>query len=120
MMPPAGVQELTFAERIGMLRATKMHTEEKWRVLGSMDMDDLPVILPPPESRKVIRIISGSGLSMPDAVFSGFSPRSNHPSGGIFGARACGENIRALMEMHPPYVDPVSSLAGAYMAHFIS
>jgi formate C-acetyltransferase len=85
-----------------------------------MDMDDLPVILPPPESRKVVRIISGSGLSMPDAVFTGFSPRSNHPSGGIFGARACGENIRALMEMHPPYVDPVSSLAGAYMAHFIS
>jgi formate C-acetyltransferase len=53
-------------------------------------------------------------------VFTHFSPRSNHPSGGIFGARACGENIRALMEMHPPYVDPVSSLAGAYMAHFIS
>ena len=120
-MRETAVQELTFAERIAMLRATKMrHTEEKWRVLGSMDMDDLPVILPPPESRKVIRIISGSGLSMPDAVFSGFSPRSNHPSGGIFGARACGENMRALMEMHPPYVDPVSSLAGAYMAHFMS
>lgn len=120
-MPHAAVQELTFAERIAMLRATKMrHTEEKWRVLGSMDMDDLPVILPPPESRKVVRIISGSGLSMPDAMFSGFSPRSNHPSGGIFGARACGENIRRLMEMHPPYVDPVSSLAGAYMAHFLS
>jgi formate C-acetyltransferase len=121
MMPHTEAQELTFAERIAMLRATKMrHTEEKWRVLGSMDMDDLPVILPPPESRKVVRIISGSGLSMPDAVFTHFSPRSNHPSGGIFGARACGENIRALMEMHPPYVDPVSSLAGAYMAHFIS
>ena len=121
MTPHTEAQELTFAERIAMLRATKMrHTEEKWRVLGAMDMDDLPVILPPPESRKVVRIISGSGLSMPDAVFSDFSPRSNHPSGGIFGARACGENIRALMEMHPPYVDPVSSLAGAYMAHFIS
>jgi formate C-acetyltransferase len=121
MMPNTAMQELTFAERISMLRATKMrHTEEKWRVLGSMDMDDLPVILPPPESRKVVRIISGSGLSMPDALFSGFSPRSNHRSGGIFGARACGENIRALMETHPPYVDPVSSLAGAYMAHFIS
>jgi pyruvate-formate lyase len=121
MMPPAEVQELTFTERIAMLRAAKMrHTEEKWRVLGSIDMDDLPVILPPAESRKVVRIISGSGLSMPDAVFSNFSPRSNHPSGGIFGARACGESMRALMEMHPPYIDPVSSLAGAYMAHFIS
>jgi hypothetical protein len=75
MMPPAEVQELTFTERIAMLRAAKMrHTEEKWRVLGSIDMDDLPVILPPAESRKVVRIISGSGLSMPDAVFSNFSP----------------------------------------------
>jgi pyruvate-formate lyase len=121
MMPDTTVRELTFAERIAMLRATKMrHTEEKWRVLGPIDMDDLPVILPPPESRKVVRVISGSGLSMPDAVFRDFSPKCNHPSGGIFGARACGENIRALMEMHPPYVDPVSSLAGAYMAHFIS
>jgi pyruvate-formate lyase len=121
MTPNTTIEELTFAERISMLRATKMrHTKEKWRVLGAMDMDDLPVILPPPESRKVVRIISGSGLSMPDAIFSGFSPMSNHPSGGIFGARACGKNIRALMEMHPPYVDPVSSLAGAYMAHFIS
>ena len=120
-MPHAAVKELTFAERIAMLRATKMrHTEEKWRVLGSMDMDDLPVILPPPEMRKVVRIISGSGLSMPDALLTTFSPKSNHPSGGIFGARACGENLRALMEVHPTYVDPVSSLAGAYMAHFIS
>ncbi len=114
-------RELTFTERIAMLRATKMrHTEEKWRVLGSMDMDDLPVILPPPESRKVVRIVSGSGLLMTDALFSGFTPKSNHPSGGIFGARACGENIRSLMELHPTYVDPVSSLAGAYIAHFIS
>ncbi len=113
--------DLTYAERINLLRETKMrHTAEKQRVLGSMDMDDLPVILPPPSMRKVVRIISGSGLSMPDALFSTFTPKSNHPSGGVFGARACGENIRALMEMHPPYVDPVSSLAGAYMAHFIS
>jgi formate C-acetyltransferase len=117
----AAAPDLTFAERIDMLRATKMrHTEEKWRVLGPMDMDDLPVILPPPGVRKVVRVISGSGLSIPDAVFSTFVPRSNHPSGGIFGARACGENFRALMDIHPTYVDPVSSLAGAYMAHFIS
>ena len=120
-MPGTAAGELTFTERIAMLRDTKMrHTREKWRVLGSIDMDDLPVILPPPESRKVVRIVSGSGLSMPDAVFSGFVPMSNHPSGGIFGARACGENFRALMDMHPPYIDPVSSLAGAYMSHFIS
>jgi formate C-acetyltransferase len=115
------VKELTYQERIEELRATKMrHTEEKWRVLGSIDMDDLPIMLPPPESRKIIRIISGSGLSMPDALFKDFLPKSNHPSGGIFGARACGENFRALMEMHPPYINPISSLAGGFMAHFLS
>jgi len=114
-------RELTYRERIEMLRATKMrHTEEKWHALGSMDMDDLPIMLPPPESRKIIRIVSGSGLSMTDAMFKEFIPRSTHPSGGIFGARACGENIRALMDVHPPYVDPLSSLAGGYMAHFLS
>ena len=48
MMTDTTARELTFAERIAMLRATKMrHTEEKWRVLGPIDMDDLPVILPP-------------------------------------------------------------------------
>ena len=114
-------RELTYQERIEMLRATKMrHTEEKWRVLGSFDMDDLPVMLPPPESRKVVRVVSGSGLLMVDALFKEFVPRSNHPSGGIFGARACGENFRALLDLHPPYVDPASSLAGGYMAHFLA
>ena len=112
---------LTFTERIDMLRATKMrHTEEKWRELGSFDMDDLPIILPPLESRKVVRVVSGSGLLMVDALFKEFTPKSNHPSGGIFGARACGENFRRLMDIHPPYVDPVSSLAGGYMAHFLA
>jgi formate C-acetyltransferase len=120
-MTLVAANELTFRERIEMLRATKMrHTEEKWRVIGSMDMDDLPIMLPPPESRKIIRIVSGSGLSMTDAVLTDFVPESNHPSGGIFGARACGENFRKLLEIHPPYVDPVSSLAGGYVAHFLS
>ncbi len=113
--------DLTYQERIEILRATKMrHTEEKWRVIGSMDMDDLPILVPPPESRKVVRIVSGSGITTTDAILTTFVPESNHPSGGIFGARACGENLRRLMELHPPYVDPVSSLAGAYYAHFLS
>jgi formate C-acetyltransferase len=120
-MAQTEAHELTYRERIGLLRETKMrHTEEKWRALGSMDMDDLPIMLPPPESRKVIRIVSGSGLTMTDALLTTFVPRSNHPSGGIFGARACGENFRRLLEVHPPYVDPVSSLAGGYYAHFLS
>jgi pyruvate-formate lyase len=120
-MEVAATKELTFRERIDMLRATKMrHTEEKWHVIGSMDMDDLPILVPPPESRKVVRIVSGSGISTTDALLTTFVPKSNHPSGGMFGARACGENLRRLMEVHPPYIDPISSLAGAYYAHYLS
>ena len=115
------MKDLTCQERIDLLRATKMrHTEEKWREIGSMDMDDLPIMLPPPDMRKVVRIVSGSGIVISDTVFKNFIPRSNHPSGGFFGARACGENFRALLEMHPPYVDPLSSLAGGYMANFMA
>jgi formate C-acetyltransferase len=113
------VAPLTYQDRIDRLRATKMrHTQEKWRELGSSDMDDLPVLLPPVESRKMTRVVSGSGVLILDALFKDFVAKSNHPSGGIFGARACGENFRMLIDLHPPYVDPVSSLAGAYMAHF--
>jgi formate C-acetyltransferase len=114
-------KELTYQDRIEMLRATKMqHTEEKWRELGSFDMDDLPILLPPPASRKVVSVVSGSGLLMVDALFKEFVPKANHASGGIFGARACGENFRGLLDLHPPYIDPVSSLTGAYMAHFLA
>jgi pyruvate-formate lyase len=120
-MQPTALQKLTYHERLENLRATKMrHTEEKWQVLGSFDMDDLPIMLPPVASRKVVRVVSGSGLLMVDALFKDFVPKSNHPSGGIFGARACGENFRALLDLHPPYVDPMSSLAGGYMAHFLA
>jgi formate C-acetyltransferase len=113
------VPQLTYQDRIDRLRATKLrHTQEKLRELGSSDMDDLPVILPPAESRKMARVVNGSGVLILDALFKDYVPKSNHPSGGIFGARACGENIRALLDLHPPYVDPLSSLAGAYMSHF--
>ncbi len=113
--------ELTYNERIDQLRKTKMrHTEEKWKALGHMDMDDHGLVLPPPESRKIVTVTSGSGFTMTDALFTDFVPRSNHPSGGFFGARANGENFRALLEMHPTCIDPVSSLAGGYMTNFLS
>jgi pyruvate-formate lyase len=118
MFAPA---EYTYNERIDLLRKTKMrHTEEKWQALGHMDMDDHGQILPPAESRKVITVTSGSGFTMTDALFKDFIPKSNHPSGGFFGARANGENFRALLEMHPVHIDPVSSLAGGYMVNFLS
>jgi formate C-acetyltransferase len=120
-MTEVSTKELTFRERIDMLRATKMrHTEEKRQALGSLDMDDLPIILPPPESRRIVNTVSGSGLAIADAVLKEFVPSGNHPSGGIFGARACGENFRRLLELHPPYIDPVSSLVGGYMANFLT
>ena len=117
--PP--MTELSYRQRVDMLRATKLrHTEEKRRAIGSLDMDDLPIMLPPPEIRKIVRIVSGSGITIADALFSNFVPRSNHPGGGFFGARACGENFHALLDTHPPYIDPLSSLAGGYMASFIA
>ena len=41
-----------------------------------------------------------------------FQIQTNHPSGGFFGPRVVGENSRSLLESHPVYIDPVSSLAG--------
>jgi formate C-acetyltransferase len=45
---------------------------------------------------------------------------SNHPSGGFFGPKATGENFRKLLEAHPTYINPVSSMVGVYMVNFNS
>ena len=112
---------LSYQERIDALRETKMrHTREKWDAIGAMDFDDHAIILPPPESRNIVEVISGSGVPITDVLLKEFQPRSNHPSGGFFGARSCGENFRDLLDKHPVYVDPVSSLAGGYMVNFLS
>ena len=120
MIKPA-FKTYTFVERIDALRETKMkHTREKWDVIGSMDFDDNGIILPPSTSRKIVEVISGSGVPITDVLFKEFEPKSNHPSGGVFGPKACGENFRTLLEMHPIYIDPMSSLAGTYMVNFLS
>jgi formate C-acetyltransferase len=95
------------------------HTQEKWEVIGNMDMDDLSIILPPPELRKVIKTISSSGIPITDVILNNVEMKSNHLSGGIFGPKANGENFRRLLESHPIYIDPISSLAGAYMVNFL-
>ncbi len=111
----------TCRERLAALRATKQaQTREKWQLIGSMDHDDWALVLPPPDRREVIQTISGSGMPITDVKLKGYEPKPNHPSGGFFGAKAVGENFRALLDAHPPYVDPNSSLAGAYMANFMS
>lgn len=112
---------LTYQQRIDALHATKIrHTREKWEQIGAMDYDDHALILPPPESRKVVQVISGSGIPITDVLLQEFTPKSNHPTGGFFGPKATGENFRDLLYVHPVYIDPMSSLAGGYMVNFMS
>ncbi len=113
--------ELTFAERIDLLREIKLQqTREKQQVVGSMDHDDWALILPPAEKRKIVQTISTSGMPIMDVLLKDFTPEPNHPSGGFFGPRAVGANFRRLLEVHPTYIDPISALAGGYMVNFNS
>jgi pyruvate-formate lyase len=121
MLESPETKQLSYRERLEQLRATKMkHTREKWDVIGSMDMDDHGIVLPPPESRRKVLVTSGSGFSMTDILLKEYTPVPNHPSGGFFGARACGENFHELLKVHPVYIDPLSSLAGGHMVNFMS
>src|SRR5512146_2495991 len=101
--------QMTFTQRLDALRAEKMRqTREKQELIGAMDHDDHGLILPPPDRRKIVRTMSSSGMPITDCLLEGYEARSNHPSGGFFGARAAGENYRALLECHPIYIDPLS------------
>ena len=114
-------EKLTYRERLDALRATKLRqTREKQDVIGAMNHDDWAVVLPPLDRRKIVQSMSTSGMPITDCLLQGFEIQSNHPSGGFFGPKACGENFRALLEAHPSYIDPASSLAGAYMVNFQS
>jgi pyruvate-formate lyase len=115
------VQELTYQQRIDALRETKLaQTREKQQIIGSMDHDDWALILPPPDRRRIVQTISSSGMPITDCLLEGFEIESNHPSGGFFGPKAVGANYRRLLESHPTYIDPMCSLAGAYMVNFMS
>jgi pyruvate-formate lyase len=121
MAGTAAREMLTYSQRIEELRATKMkQTAEKQKVIGAMDYDDWGLVLPPPELRKVVKNMGASGVEIQDCLLASFSPEPNHPSGGFFGAVSVGRNFRRLLEAHPAYVDPVSSLAGAYMTNFFT
>jgi len=112
---------LTYQDRLDALRATKLAlTAEKQGLIGSMDHDDWGLILPPPDRRKIVQTISSSGMPIYDCLLEGYEVQPNHPSGGFFGPRAVGENYRRLLEAHPVYLDPLSSLAGGYMVNFMS
>lgn len=92
-------RRLSYDERIAALRTTKLEQTCRKQRAGPMDTDDKGSV-PLPE-----------GFS--------YSAVPNHPSGGFFGARACGANFRRLLEAHPVYIDPMSSLAGAWMVRFL-
>ncbi len=115
------IEQLTYTKRIQALRKAKLaQTQEKQEIIGSMNHDDWALVLPPQDRRKIVQAMSTSGMPITDCLIDGYDPESNHPSGGFFGPKAVGLNYRRLLEAHPVYIDPMSSLAGGYMANFSS
>ncbi|MFP3897554.1 MAG: pyruvate formate lyase family protein [Anaerolineales bacterium] len=90
------VGEPTYQQRIDALRETKReHTDIKIERDGHFDTDDhgyIPWTEPIP-----------------------FEPVYNHPEGGCYGIKCIGENFRRWLEVHPVYIHPMSSLAGAWV-----
>lgn len=87
---------LSYRERIALLVARKLQqTQEKFARNGYMDADDLGSIAAPPEFT--------------------WQPAYNDPAGDFYGAKAWGENFRALMDAHPTYVNPLDALAGRWI-----
>jgi len=112
---------LSYQQRIERLKATKAkQTREKQAKLGDMDYDDQGQILPPDGLAKIVEVVSGSGQVTCQVLLEGYEPESNHRSGGFFGPKATGENFKRLLEMHPTYIDPVSSMCGVYMVNFLA
>ena len=112
---------LTYRQRLDMLHKTKMEqTREKQETRGAMDHDDHGMVPLPPDAVEVVEAISGSGEVIKDLILKGFEPKSDHPSGGFFGSKTTGENFRGLLNVHPTYINPVSSMVGVYMINFNS
>lgn len=114
-------KQLSFTDRILALQVTKLaQTREKIELTGYKDHDDHALILPPPDRREIVKTMSSSGMPITDCIIRGYKVTPNHSSGGFFGSKAVGENFRRLMEEHPVFIDPNSSLVGSYMANFLS
>lgn len=93
---------------------------QKRALKGAVDADEQGIVPLPEEVSEIVEAVSGSGVVVKDQLLKGFVPESNHPSGGFFGPRACGENFRRLLRVHPAYVKPFNSMAGVYMVNFLS
>lgn len=86
---------ISYQERIDALRETKLeHNRLKIARDGYHDIDD------------------HGDIYWPEPI--PFTPKSNHPSGGCYGARCIGENFRAWLDVHPVYIHPLSALGGAW------
>ncbi len=86
----------SYSERIDAMRVIKnAHTDVKIKRFGYFDTDDHGYI---PWDEEIP-----------------FEPVSDHPSGGVWGAKAIGLNFKRWLEVHPVYVNPMSSLAGAWV-----
>ncbi len=89
---------ITYQQRIDALRETKLeHNRAKIARDGYHDVDD------------------HGNIYWPEPI--PFTPKSNHPSGGCYGARCIGENFRAWLDVHPVYIHPMSALAGAWAGY---
>ncbi|MBN2853201.1 MAG: formate acetyltransferase [Clostridia bacterium] len=93
---------LSYQDRLDRIREIKMiQTKEKQRIYGTdgyWDMDD-------------------KGLIAPPESFT-FTPESDQDDGEYYGAKMTGLNYRKLLESHPVYINPMSSLAGGWMYSF--
>jgi len=111
----------SFDDRLDRLRETKVkHAQRKVELLGPRDGDEQGNVPLPLQNATIVDAISGSGVPVKEMLLKGYEPESNHPSGGFFGAGIIGKNFRKLLEFHPVYIDPDSSMAGVYMVSFNS
>jgi len=95
-------EKLTYQQRLDSIRELKViHTLQKQSIDGTdgyWDMDDKGII-PPPGDWK-------------------FEPETNTPDGRFVGNELVGKNYRKLLDTHPIYINPMSSLAGGWMHSF--
>lgn len=94
-MNPSSDDEISYQQRIEALTQTKLeHNRAKLERDGYHDIDD------------------HGDIYWPEPI--PFTPQSNHLSGGCYGIRCIGRSFRAWLDVHPVYIHPMSSLAGAW------